>query len=63
MRRLRAALRPGALVGVIDKKGIGTDHGVNADVVIAEATRAGYELVEQHDFVQSDDVDYFLLFR
>ena len=63
MRRLRAALRPGALVGVIDRKGIGTDHGVDADVVIKEAARAGYELVEQHDFVDSDDVDYFLVFR
>ena len=45
MRRLRAALRPGALVGVIDRKGIGTDHGLNADVVIKEAAQAGYELV------------------
>ena len=63
LRRLRVALRPGALVGVIDRNGIGTDHGVNADVVIKEAARAGYELVEQHDFVKSDDVDYFLVFR
>ena len=63
MRRLRAALRPRALVGVIDRKGIGTDHGVNADVVVKEAAQAGYELVEQHDFVKSDDVDYFLVFR
>jgi predicted methyltransferase len=63
MRRLRDALRPGALVGVIERKGIGTDHGVNADIVIAEAARAGYELVEQHDFVKSSDVDYFLVFR
>ena len=63
MRRLRTALRTGALVGVIDKKGIGTDHGVNAEVVIEEAARAGYELVEQHDFVKSGDVDYLLVFR
>jgi cyclopropane fatty-acyl-phospholipid synthase-like methyltransferase len=63
MRRLRAALRPGALVGVIDRGGIGTDHGVNADVVIKEARQAGYELVEQHDFVKSEDVEYFLILR
>ena len=63
MRRLRAALRPGALVGVIDRGGIGTDHGVNADVVVKEAHQAGYELVAEHDFVKSDDVDYFLIFR
>ena len=63
LRRLRPALRPGALVGVIDRGGIGTDHGLNADVVIKEAAQAGYELVEQHDFVKSEDVDYFLVFR
>jgi predicted methyltransferase len=63
MRRLRDALRPGALVGVIDRGGIGTDHGVNADVVIQEAQQAGYELVAHYDFVKSDNVDYFLVFR
>ena len=63
LRRLRAALRPGALVGVIDRKGIGTDHGLNADVVIKEAQQAGYELVAEHDFVKSDQIDYFLIFR
>ena len=63
LRRLRPALRPGALVGVIERKGIGTDHGINADLVIKEAAQAGFELVEQHDFVKSDDVDYFLILR
>jgi hypothetical protein len=30
--------------------------------VIDEAGRAGYALVEQHDFVKPDGMDYFLVF-
>jgi predicted methyltransferase len=62
LRRLREAMRPGARLGIIDRSGIGTDHGLNADVVIKEAAAAGFRLVEQHDFVK-DDVDYFLIFE
>lgn len=63
LRRLWPALRSGARLGVIDKNGKGDDHGVNADVVIKEAAQAGFALVAQHDFVKSDGVDYFLIFR
>ena len=63
LRKLREAMRPGARLGIIDKKGIGTDHGLNADVVIKEAAQAGFTLVEQHDFVKSEGVDYFLIFE
>jgi predicted methyltransferase len=63
LRHLHAAMRPGALLGIIDKNGVGTDHGLNTDVVIKEAAAAGFELVAQHDFVKSEDVDYFLIFR
>lgn len=63
LRRLREALRPDARVGIIDKNGIGTDHGLNAEVVIKEAEEAGFALVEQHDFVKADEVDYFLIFK
>ena len=63
LRKVRAAMRPGARLGIIDKKGIGTDHGLNADVVIKEAAQAGFRLVEQHDFVKSEGVDYFLIFE
>ncbi|MBA2270591.1 MAG: methyltransferase domain-containing protein [Chthoniobacterales bacterium] len=63
LRRVRDAMRPNARLGVIDKNGIGSDHGVNADVVIKEAEEAGFELVEQHDFVKADEVDYFLIFE
>jgi len=60
---LRASLRPGAKVGVIDRNGNGENHGVGKDVVIHEAAQAGYGLTEQYDFVKGDGVDYFLVFR
>ena len=63
LRNLRAAMRPGALLGIIDRNGIGTDHGLNAEVVIKEAAEAGFMLAAQHDFVKSEDLDYFLIFR
>lgn len=63
LRRLRAALRPGARLGIIDKNGKGDDHGVNADVVIKEAAQAGFTVTAQHDFVKGDSVDYFLIFN
>lgn len=63
LRRLRTALRPGARLGIIDKNGTGADHGLNADVVIKEAERAGFSLIDQHDFVKGDGMDYFLIFR
>lgn len=63
LAHLRQALRPGALVGVIDRDGNGKDHGINSRVVIEEAKEAGFALVEQHDFVKPDGMDYFLVFR
>jgi ubiquinone/menaquinone biosynthesis C-methylase UbiE len=62
LQNLRAALRPGAKVGVIDRNGNGENHGVGRDVVIREAKQAGYKLIEQYDFVQADKMDYFLIF-
>ncbi|HWW14104.1 MAG TPA: methyltransferase domain-containing protein [Candidatus Dormibacteraeota bacterium] len=61
LRNLRAALRPGARVGIIDRNGNGEDHGVGRDVVLREAGQAGYRLLEQYDFVKGDKVDYFLV--
>jgi predicted methyltransferase len=61
MRNLRKSLRPGALVGIIDRAGRGDDHGLDAAKVVAEVGRAGYSLVEQHDFVKGDGMDYFLV--
>ena len=61
LRNLRAALRPGAKVGIIDRNGNGEDHGVGRDVVLREAKEAGYKLLEQYDFVKGDKMDYFLV--
>ncbi len=63
MKNLRKSLRPGALVGIIDRDGKGNDHGLDAAKVIKEVERAGYALAERHDFVKGDDMDYFLVFR
>ena len=63
MGHLRESLRPGALVGVIDREGKGDDHGIAADTVVEECARAGFELVGQYDFVKADKMDYFLVFR
>lgn len=62
LQNLRAALRPGAKVGIIDRNGNGENHGVNRDIVIREAKDAGYKLLEQYDFVKGDQMDYFLVF-
>jgi cyclopropane fatty-acyl-phospholipid synthase-like methyltransferase len=61
LRNVRAALRPGAKVGVIDRNGNGENHGINSDVVIREAKEAGYTLLNHYDFVK-DGMDYFLVF-
>jgi len=62
LRNLRTALRAAATVGVIDRNGNGENHGVARDVVINEASEAGYTLREQYDFVKGDGMDYFLVF-
>jgi SAM-dependent methyltransferase len=63
LQNLRAALRPAAKVGIIDRNGNGENHGINRDIVIREAKEAGYKLLEQYDFVKGDQMDYFLVFR
>jgi SAM-dependent methyltransferase len=61
LRNLRNSLKPGARLGVIDRNGDGENHGVARDIVIREAAAAGYQLLEQDDFVK-DGMDYFLVF-
>jgi ubiquinone/menaquinone biosynthesis C-methylase UbiE len=63
LESLRKSLRANARVGVIDRNGNGEDHGVAREVVIAEASKAGYRMVEEYDFVKADKEDYFLVFR
>lgn len=61
LENLRAALRAGARVGIIDRNGNGEDHGVGREVVLREAAQAGYRLLKQYDFVKGDKMDYFLV--
>jgi len=61
LRNLRPSLAAGARVGVIDRNGNGENHGVARNIVIREANEAGYQLLEQDDFVK-DGMDYFLVF-
>lgn len=63
LRNLRASLRAGAKVGIIDRNGTGENHGVAKDVVVREAGEAGYGLIAQYDFVKGDNMDYFLVFQ
>ena len=60
-RNLHNSLAKDAKVGVIDRNGNGTDHGVGRDVVVREMKEAGYKLIQQEDFVK-DGMDYFLVF-
>lgn len=62
LQNLRAALRPGAKVGIIDRNGNGENHGVAREIVIKEAGEAGYVVSGQYDFVKGDGMDYFLVF-
>jgi len=63
LKHVRRAMRAGARLGIIDRNGKGDDHGLDADALIKEVGRAGFELVEQYDFVKPDGMDYFLVFR
>ena len=63
LRKIGLAMRPNALLGIIGRNGQGDDHGLEKEVVIKEAERAGFGLVNQYDFVKPDNVDYFLVFR
>jgi len=62
LRNLRASLRPGAKLGIIDRSGNGENHGVGRDIVMKEAAEAGFVLLSQYDFVRGDGMDYFLVF-
>ena len=60
---LRAALKPGARFGIIDRNGNGADHGLNEAIVRAEVESAGYRQVARYDFTKADGQDYFLIFE
>lgn len=63
MARLKLSLKPGAKIGIIDRNGNGTDHGIMPDIVEREMAQAGFKRVGQYDFTKSDGQDYFLIFQ
>lgn len=63
MKKLRTSMKKGGLVGIIDRDGNGSDHGLDADTVIREMKLAGFTLKAQYDFVKPDKMDYFLVFE
>jgi ubiquinone/menaquinone biosynthesis C-methylase UbiE len=60
-RNLRPSLAKDAKLGVIERNGDGTNHGVARDVVISEMKEAGYKVIQQEDY-KKDGMDYFLVF-
>jgi SAM-dependent methyltransferase len=60
-RNLRGSLTKAAKIGVIERNGDGTNHGVARDVVISEMKEAGYKVIQQEDY-KKDGMDYFLVF-
>jgi ubiquinone/menaquinone biosynthesis C-methylase UbiE len=60
---LRAAMKPGARFGIIDRNGHGDDHGLDEKVVRAEVERNGFKQVGRYDFTKADGQDYFLIFE
>ena len=65
MQHLRASLKAGARVGIIDRtgNGSGTDHGIPQATVEKEMAEAGYKKVAKYDFTKKDGQDYFLIFE
>ena len=52
----------GARIGIIDRNGNGTDHGLEREIVLKEMAEAGYKLAGSYDFTKADGQDYFLIF-
>jgi len=63
MKKLAPALRPGAKIGIIDKNGDGTNHGLNHEIVEKEMGEAGFRLSSTYDFTKADGQDYFMIFE
>jgi ubiquinone/menaquinone biosynthesis C-methylase UbiE len=62
LANLRAALKPGACFGIIDRNGNGADHGLKESIVREEVEHAGFRQVARYDFTKADGQDYFLIF-
>src|ERR1700691_4667363 len=59
---LRAALKPGARFGIIDRNGNGADHGLKESIDREDVEHAGFLQVARYDFTKADGQDYFLIF-
>ena len=62
MEELRATLKPGGKVGIIDRNGNGTDHGLDRKIVEREMGEAGFRVEARYDITKADGQDYFLIF-
>jgi ubiquinone/menaquinone biosynthesis C-methylase UbiE len=63
LANLKPSLKPGAPVGIIDRKGNGEDHGLMPDIVRREMEQAGFHQTASYDFTKADGQDYFLIFK
>jgi SAM-dependent methyltransferase len=63
MEELKLSLKSGAKVGIIDRNGDGTNHGIMPEVVEHEMAQAGFKQAGIYDFTKSDGQDYFLIFE
>jgi predicted methyltransferase len=63
LQNLKKSLKKDGLIGIIDRNGTGSDHGIDKEKVIEEAKRAGFKLKEEFDFTKADGMDYFLVFQ
>jgi len=63
LAKLKPALKPGASIGIIDRDGDGSDHGLMPDIVKREMEQAGFHLTATYDFTKADGQDYFLIFK
>ncbi|WP_074655939.1 class I SAM-dependent methyltransferase [Terriglobus roseus] len=63
LANLKPALAPGARIGIIDRNGNGTDHGLKQSILEKELREAGFREVEHYDFTKADGQDYFLVFE
>lgn len=62
LKNLIPSLKAGARIGIIDKNGNGTDHGIMPGVIEQEMGQAGFKRVGKYDFTKADGQDYFLIF-
>jgi predicted methyltransferase len=63
LANLRAAMKPGARFGIIDRNGNGANHGLDEAILRAEVEHAGFRQVARYDFTKADGQDYFLIFE